>query len=528
MPTKMISRPRQKDQYMSEKPNILFLQVDQLAAAYLRTYGNAICKADNIEALAAGGVVFERAYCNFPLCAPSRFSMATGQLCSATGTYDNAAEMPATIPTYAHYLRAAGYQTALSGKMHFIGPDQFHGFEIRLTADIYPADYAWVPNWGREDNPDVNDPRTLLTSGICERSVQIDYDEEVTFKAVQHLYDIARSKDARPFLLQVSYTHPHEPFLCKKEFWDLYGGADIPLPKVPRLGEMEADPHSLRLMRDFGILDYDFDDAEIRRAIRAYYGSISYVDQLIGRVLAALRATGLDKNTAIVFASDHGEMLGERGMWFKKSFYEPSARIPLIINAPWIEPSRVDELVSLVDLLPTFMGLATSGRWGGAVETLEGTDLTTLIAGEGTSRTIYCEYLAEAITAPIFMIRRGAYKFMSSSTDPVLLYDVEADPDERNNLASRPQFASLVAEFETDVRAKWNEAELTERILLSQRRRRLVRQAMQSGVPTRWNHDEAPGEQVRWYRSGGYNEWALSFLSTEEGAKGPPPPMRKR
>ncbi|TPI35835.1 choline-sulfatase [Mesorhizobium sp. B3-1-6] len=514
---------------MSQRPNILFLQVDQLAAAYLRTYGNAICRADNIEALAADGVVFERAYCNFPLCAPSRFSMATGQLCSTTGTYDNAAEMPATIPTYAHYLRTAGYQTALSGKMHFIGPDQFHGFENRLTADIYPADYAWVPNWGREDNPDVNDPRTLLTSGICERNVQIDYDEEVTFKAVQHLYDIARSNDARPFFLQVSYTHPHEPFLCKKEFWDLYEDADIPLPRVPRLGETEADPHSLRLMRDFGILDYEFDEAEVRRAIRAYYGSISYVDQLIGKVIAALRATGLDKNTAIVFTSDHGEMLGERGMWFKKSFYEPSARIPLIIQAPWIAPSRIEELVSLVDLLPTFMGLATGRDWDGAVEELEGMDLTALLAKqEPPSRTVYCEYLAEAIAAPIFMIRRGAYKFISSSTDPALLFDVEADPDERENLALQPQYAGLVAEFESEVRAKWNESELTERILLSQRRRRLIRQAMQNGQATRWNHDEAPGEQVRWYRSGGYNEWALSFLSAGDGAKGPPPPVRQR
>ena len=155
--------PKAERSTIPQKPNIQFLQVDQLAAAYLRTYSNPICKADNIEALAAGGVVFDRAYCNFPLCAPSRFSMATGQLCSATGTYDSAAEMPATIPTYAHYLRTVGYQTALSGKMHFIGPDQFHGFEKRLAADIYPADYAWVPNWGREDNPDVNDSRTLLT-----------------------------------------------------------------------------------------------------------------------------------------------------------------------------------------------------------------------------------------------------------------------------------------------------------------------------------------------------------------------------
>ena len=181
------------------QPNILFLQVDQLTALALKSYGNTFSVTPNLDSLAQRGAVFETAYCNFPLCAPSRFSMAAGQLCSCIGTFDNAAELPASIPTYAHYLRQLGYQTALSGKMHFVGPDQFHGFETRLTAEIYPADFSWVPNWGDEGERDTNDPRSVFISGLCERSVQIDYDEEVTFKAVQHLYDIARSSDERPF-----------------------------------------------------------------------------------------------------------------------------------------------------------------------------------------------------------------------------------------------------------------------------------------------------------------------------------------
>ena len=136
------------------KPNILFIQVDQLTALALKAYGNTFCKAPNLDRLAERGVVFESAYCNFPLCAPSRFSMASGQLCSRIGAFDNAAEFPASIPTYAHYLRRLGYRTALSGKMHFIGPDQHHGFERRLTPDLYPADFSWVPNWGDEGERD--------------------------------------------------------------------------------------------------------------------------------------------------------------------------------------------------------------------------------------------------------------------------------------------------------------------------------------------------------------------------------------
>ncbi len=173
---------------MAEKPNILFIQVDQLTASSLRAYGDQVCHAPTLDSLADNGAVFENAYCNFPLCAPSQFSMATGQLCSNVGAYDNAAELSASIPTYAHYLRELGYQTSLSGKMHFIGPDQFHGFERRLTADLYPTDFSWVPNWGDEGKRDTNDPRSVLISGICERSVQIDFDEEVTYKAIQHIY----------------------------------------------------------------------------------------------------------------------------------------------------------------------------------------------------------------------------------------------------------------------------------------------------------------------------------------------------
>jgi len=496
-------------------PNILFFQVDQLAAQSLRAYGDPICVSPTIDRLAAEGVVFEKAYCNFPLCSPSRFSMATGQLCSAVGAYDNAAEMPASVPTYAHYLRRLGYHTALSGKMHFIGPDQHHGFETRLTPDLYPADFSWVPNWGAEGKRDTNDPRTVLVSGICERSVQIDFDEEATYRAVRHLYDIARSGDDRPFFLQVSYTHPHDPYLCRKEFWDLYKHADIPLPAVGALGENEHDPHSIRLLRDWGMLGYKFADEDIRRARHAYYGSISYLDGMIGRIIDTLIAVGKDQETAIVFTSDHGEMMGERGLWMKKHFFERSIRVPLILYAPWISSQRVSELVSLVDLLPTFNGLAVGGDWENGVEPLEGNDLTMLLNGESSSssRTIHAEYLAESTEAPMFMIRRGSYKYIYSSADPGLLYNVDEDPNELKNLAADPRHTDLVAELQAYIATKWDNEKLTRDILVSQRRRRLILQANANGTAPRWNHGESPGEQVIWYRGGGsYSDWAFAYL----------------
>ncbi|NNE80550.1 MAG: choline-sulfatase [Silicimonas sp.] len=500
------------------RPNILFIQVDQLAAQFLRCYGDAICHAPNLDKLAATGTVFETAYCNFPLCSPSRASMATGKLCSEIGAYDNAAELPASIPTYAHYLRATGYQTALSGKMHFIGPDQHHGFERRLTPDLYPADFSWVPNWGDEGERDTNDPRSVTIAGVCERSMQIDFDDLVTFHAVQHLYDIARADDDRPFFLQVSYTHPHEPYLCQKEFWDLYEDTNIPLPDVPALPEDRHDAHSVRLLSDFGMLNVRFDDADILTARRAYYGSISYLDAKIGELLDTLDRTGQRESTVIVFTSDHGEMLGERGMWFKKHFFEPSLKVPLIVAGGVFSSARAATPVSLVDLLPTFMGLSVGPGWTSPVESLDGEDLATKLT-KNTDRPIYAEYLAEATTAPIFMVRQGQYKYVHSTDDPPLLFNVDNDPNEQQNLAGMPDHAEIEDRLRALVTQRWDSTTLSENIRLSQKRRRLVLASDLKGTRPRWNHGEDPGSDVVWYRGEtSYNDWAFRYLPIGEGS----------
>ena len=512
-----------------EKPNILFIQVDQLSALALNLYGDKVSHTPELNRLGGQGAVFENAYCNFPLCAPSRFSMASGQLCSTIGAYDNAAEFPAEIPTYAHYLRGAGYHTCLSGKMHFIGPDQHHGFEQRVTADLYPADFSWVPHWGDEGKRDTNDPRSVLVSGVCGRSKQIEFDEEVTQQAVEYLYGRARGDDDRPFFLQVSYTHPHEPYLCKQEFWDLYEDRPVPPPITGPLSEEEHDPHAVRLLKDFGMFGVAFKEEDIQRARRAYYGSVSYIDSLISRLVGALKDVGEDQRTVIVFTSDHGDMLGERGMWFKKHFYEHSLRVPLIIHAPWIKQQRIAELASLVDLLPTFNGLAAGTPWMDNDEELAGMDLTALLNSGSFpkassarehpfgERAVYAEYLAEATPAPMFMIRRGQYKFYTSSSDGNFLYDLDKDPNERSNLAGVSEYQTIVERFFSEANEKWDAPLLTEQILTSQRRRSLVLAANRNGTEVRWNHDETPGQPVPWYRGhGGYNEWAFDFTPAGE------------
>ena len=323
-------------------PNILFVQTDQLTIDVLNAYHRPLALTPAIDRLAADGVVFDTFYCNVPLCAPSRASMMTGMLGSRIGAFDNGTELPASVPTYAHYLRQAGYYTSLCGKMHFIGPDQLHGFETRRTTDIYPGDFAWTPDWSQSGFHGATDSRVLTDSGVCARSVQLDYDDDVTHQAVQEIFDCARRDDGRPFFLQVSYTHPHDPYLCRQYHWDRYEDSDIPPPQVDMPAPEDNDPHSLRLLAQHGFDRADVPPEAVLRTRRAYCGSVSYIDDQLARLVAALEDSGQRDNTVIVFTSDHGEMLGERGMWLKKSFFEPSARVPLIISAPdRFAPGRV-------------------------------------------------------------------------------------------------------------------------------------------------------------------------------------------
>ena len=270
-----------------KKPNILYIMADQLAAPLLKMHdAESLIKTPNLDALAEKAVVFESAYTPSPLCAPSRMSMVSGQLPSKIGAFDNAAEIPASTPTYAHYLRAAGYETTLAGKMHFIG-DQLHGYESRLTTDIYPADFGWVVDWDRPDTrlEWYHNASSILQAGPCIRTNQLDYDEEVIYKSSQFLYDhVRKGADARPFALTVSLTHPHDPYTIEHKYWDMYESVDIPLPKVT-IAKKDQDAHSKRLMKVCDLWDQDFSPEQIKRARRAYYGAVSYVDHCIGRIL---------------------------------------------------------------------------------------------------------------------------------------------------------------------------------------------------------------------------------------------------
>ncbi len=249
--------------------------------------------------------------------------------------------------------------------MHFVGADQLHGFEERLTTDIFPGDFGWTPDWNRPgERIDwwYHNMTSVKEAGVAEITNQLEFDDEVAFHAVRRLYDHARFERDVPLCLCVSFSHPHDPYVARQRYWDLFAEDDIDLPAAPALPPELLDPHSRRLWNDCAMGELEITDDDVRAARHGYYANLAYVDEKIGEVLAAFEACGLDDDTIVVFTSDHGDFLGEHGLFYKMSFREHPAHVPLIVHAPGrFAPRRVQEPVSLADLVPTLADLANPG-----------------------------------------------------------------------------------------------------------------------------------------------------------------------
>jgi choline-sulfatase len=487
------------------KPNILYIMADQLAAPLLKMHNpKSQIKTPNIDSLAAKSVVFDSAYCNSPLCAPSRMAMVTGQLPSKIGSYDNACSISSDTPTYAHYLRAAGYETTLAGKMHFVG-DQLHGYENRLTADIYPGDYGWAVSW---DEPEkrlewYHNSSSVLQAGPCIRSNQLDYDEEVMYKSKQYLYDhVRKGPNARPFCLTVSLTHPHDPYTIEHKYWDMYEGVDIDLPQVS-IKDEDQDPHSKRLLYVCDLKGRNFSEEQVKRARRAYYGAVSYVDDCIGQLLTVLEKCELSENTVVIFSGDHGDMLGERGLFYKMSYFEYSVRVPLLVSyLKQFSPHRVSQNVSTLDILPTLADLV--GTKLVPHLPIDGISLMPHLYGGTGHDTVFAEYMGEGTIAPMMMIRRGPWKYICCPADPPQLFNLACDPLELVNLAtstSDDNTQAVLSSFEQEVAKKWDFARIAREVLLCQRKRAFVWRALQQGRFESWDWKVDDDGQKKYIRS---------------------------
>jgi choline-sulfatase len=438
---------------------------DQLVPFLTGPYGDPVAITPNMDRLAREGIRFDAAYTPYPLCSPARAAFVSGQYASRYGCYDNAAMLPADVPTLAHSLTLAGYDTVLSGKMHFVGPDQLHGLARRLTTDVYPAAMDWVP---------TQDPDGKFVRGGHARSYVpprvgpvrwskfLAYDDETQFRALEYL----RAEPREPFFLCVSFHHPHDPFQPTQELWDLYEGADIPVPETPADVEYSAMDAWANEAHETGAVDLR-DPDNLRALRRAYYALVTYVDRKLGELLDAI-----PDDTLVLFTSDHGDMLAERAMVQKRCFYEWSARIPLIVRFPDCRTGVVDAPVSLLDVAPTLLDLVGAERLE-----MDGGDL---FAPAGV---VFSEYHVEKVRAPCFMVRRGSWKYVYVHGHDEQLFDLEHDPREWTNLAREhdtKEYRDMILErFDPDAIARHG-AE-------SVRRRELIARAM-ARTTTRWDY----------------------------------------
>jgi choline-sulfatase len=485
------------------RPNILILMVDQLNGTLFPDGPADWLHTPNLHALAGRSVRFANAYTASPLCAPARASFMSGQLPRRTRVYDNAAEFASDIPTFAHHLRRAGYHTCLSGKMHFVGPDQLHGFEERLTTDIYPADFGWTPDYrkpGERIDWWYHNLGSVTGAGVAEITNQLEYDDEVAYHACARLYDLARRHDERPWCLTVSFTHPHDPYVARRRFWDLYADCAHLEPEVPAIPFENQDPHSRRLLEACDHMNFDVRPEHVRRARRGYFANISYIDEKIGEILDVLERGRMAGNTIVLFVSDHGDMLGERGMWFKMSFFEGSCRVPLMVAAPGLAPRTVEAPVSTIDVTPT-LGELAGVSLGEILPWTDGESLVGLAAGGTRETPVAMEYAAEGSVAPMVALRAGRWKYTRCAADPEQLFDLETDPHELTDLAADPAHGDTLARFRAEAGARWDLAAFDAEVRESQARRHVVYEALRRGAYYPWDFQPLQRASERYMRN---------------------------
>lgn len=467
---------------MQDLPNILLIMSDEHAPMYSATYGHQLVRTPNMDRLAAEGVTFENAYCNSPLCLPSRMSFMTGRYIHHIGIWDNASPLASDEVTWAHLLRDVGYDVVLCGKQHFCGLDQLHGFRAQLARDLHAE--LWmkdgiphgIPDWS-EGTPPAPQPWQALAQAGPGTTEEIEIDDLVEQRALAYLRDPARRQ--QPWVLNASFIAPHFPLVVPQRFWDMYPLDDIDLPEIPPGHLDNQHPVYQRMRSNFG--NVAFSEELVRRGRAGYYGLITYLDEKIGNLLQALDDTGQRENTIVIHTSDHGDMNGEHGMWRKSNFYEASSRVPLQIRWPGELPGgrRIPQVVSLVDVIATLADIAEAP----AVVDLDGDSLMPLMKNNGTWKDeAFCEYLAHGIIGPMAMLRRGRYKFNYNHGDSPELYDLEDDPNEFNNLVGDRTFQSTIDSLQAALLSHWDPIALDEEVRRSQRERALIERVHNQGT----------------------------------------------
>jgi choline-sulfatase len=431
--------------------NLLFIMSDEHSRRVLGCYGHAIIKTPNLDRLAANGVRFAEAYCNSPICVPSRASFHTGRYPHRTRFWDNATPYDGSVPSWGHRLTEAGHAAIAIGKLHFRSVNDNNGF----TEEIIPLHV--VEGEGdllgliRRPLPVRKATLKLANDAGCGDSDYQRYDDRIVSAAEEWLRRQCTTPDDKPWVLFVSFVCPHFPLIARNEWYNLYPEEEVPRPALHDEAARPDHPYVVAL-RECQVFDKGFDERKLRKAIAAYFGLVSFIDHNVGHLLRVLEETGLAKETRVIYTSDHGDNLGTRGLWGKSTMYEESVGIPMIMAGPDVPEGFVcREPVSLIDCFPTILACVGRQRHENDDE-LPGTSLFDIARGTGPRRTVMSEYHASGAATGAFMIRRGRFKYIFYVGMPPQLFDLDADPQEARDLARDPGYSSVLRDCEAALR----------------------------------------------------------------------------
>ena len=460
---------------MVRPTNLVFIMTDEHSPKALGCAGHPIVRTPNLDALAAGGARFPNAYTNCPICVPSRSSFSTGRWIHQIGNWDNAHPYDGRVPGWGHRLQAAGRRVTAVGKLHFRNALDPTGFDEQIQPMHVVDGVGDLLGSIRDELPYRHASKKYAEQVGPGESSYNRYDRDIARLAREWLERRAGEGSGEPWMLYVSFVCPHFPLIAPPEFCRMYPTQEMPLPKLHRMEDAQRHPWIRALRGSYAYDDFFADDGRRRLAVASYYALVSFVDDNVGRVLRALEETGLDRTTRVIYASDHGESLGARGVWGKSNLYEESAAIPLIVAGPDVPAGKVCRTpVSLVDGYPAILeclGVPAEPE----DSALPGRSLfQTLSRPDEPGRWVFGEYHAGGAKTGAYMLRRGRFKYIHYVGFPPELFDLEADPEELRDLAPGPAHQDALREFEallrsivdpeeTDRRAKRDQAALVER-----------------------------------------------------------------
>ncbi len=478
------------------RPNLLYIHSDQHSPHVTGCYGDNLVETPNLDGLAASGVVFDNAYCCSPICVPSRMSMLSGRHPFENEVWTNEHGLDSRIPTFAHAMGAADYQPELVGRMHSVGPDQLHGYAARFVGD-HGANHPGNPGPDRGILSVTAGPHhlSLERSGPGQSAYQV-HDEDVTAVTIDRLNRLGVQKRAgilkQPFSLSVGLMLPHPPYVARQEDYDRYADSmTLPGKSAPPLDEQHP---FLRWWRQSTGIEA-MDESEVRRSRAAYAGLVYRTDAMIGQILNALVENGLDDNTLIIYTSDHGDMQGEHGLFWKHVFYEESVRVPLIVSWPGRIPEgqRSENVVSALDVAATMLDAMdapalpnSAGR--SFLPQIEG--LNGVPAWEDVAFSEYCtDKFGPPEGAYQRMVRREEWKYIHYHDYPSQLFNLREDPEELFDRSDDPGCRSILEELRGEVLRDWDPGEV---------QRRMAQKRADEPILVEWARNTGPEERYRW------------------------------